>query len=110
MGGLTGGPVKAAHHNRPGMGGHTRNSGGPGGTTTGSLDDSRQSPNHSFNAQGTSLHHSIHSLGGSSNNSGASVPGASSASGDDNNQRSSPANRARGPHHRGGAGTSSGQP
>lgn len=42
MGGLTGGPVKAAHHNRPGMGGHTRNSGGgAGGATTGSLDDSR---------------------------------------------------------------------
>ena len=39
MGGLTGGPVKAAHHNRPGMGGNTRNSGG----TAGSLDDARQS-------------------------------------------------------------------
>ena len=112
MGGLTGGPVKAAHHNRPGMGGHTRNSGGSGsgGGTTGSLDDSRQSPNHSFNAQGTSLHHSIHSLGGSSNNSGSSAPGASSVSGENNDQRSSPANRARGPNHRGGAGSSSGQP
>jgi len=43
MGGLTGGPVKAAHHNRPGMGGHTRNGGGSGsgGGTAGSLDDSR---------------------------------------------------------------------
>lgn len=42
MGGLTGGPVKAAHHNRPGMGGHTRNGGnGSVGAPTGSLDDSR---------------------------------------------------------------------
>jgi len=90
MGGLSGGPVKAAHHNRPGMGGsHARNSGGAGsgsspsgGAGGGALDDSRQSPNHSFNAQGTSLHHSIHSLAGGSTNSGggASAPGAGSAS------------------------------
>ena len=51
MGGLSGGPVKAAHHNRPGMGSHTRNGGGSGSIGgNGSLDDSRQSPNHSFNA------------------------------------------------------------
>ena len=89
MGGLSGGPVKAAHHNRPGMGGsHARNSGGAGsgssasgGAGGGALDDSRQSPNHSFNAQGTSLHHSIHSLGGSTNSGGgSSAPGAGSAS------------------------------
>ena len=42
MGGLTGGPVKAAHHNRPGMGNHTRNSGGgSGGGTTGYNGQSR---------------------------------------------------------------------
>jgi hypothetical protein len=47
MGGISGGPVKAAHHNRPGMGGsHARNSGGvgsgsPGGGAGGTLDDSR---------------------------------------------------------------------
>ena len=89
MGGLSGGPVKAAHHNRPGMGGsHARNSGGAGGGSSasggasgGPLDDSRQSPNHSFNAQGTSLHHSIHSLsGGPTNSGGSSAPGAGSAS------------------------------
>jgi hypothetical protein len=54
MGGLGGGPVKAAHHNRPGMGGsHARNSGAggsSGGASGGALEDPRQSPNHSFNA------------------------------------------------------------
>jgi len=50
MGGLSG-PVKAAHHNRAGMGG--QNYQGRGGAVNssgqphGSLDDSRQSPQHS---------------------------------------------------------------
>lgn len=54
------GPVKAAHHSRPGMGGQTRTSGGLS-SSAGGLDDLRSpssnNQNHSFNAQGTSLHH-----------------------------------------------------
>ena len=50
QGGSLSGPVKAAHHSRPGMGGQTRTSGGMG--TGGGLDESRspQSNGHSFNA------------------------------------------------------------
>lgn len=65
QGGGLGGPIKAAHHNRPGMGGQPRASGSGGVNSAGGLEDARsaQSPNHSFNAQGTSLHHG--SQGGS---------------------------------------------
>jgi hypothetical protein len=46
--GSIGGPVKAAHHNRPGMGSHARN----GSNVQGGQEDHRGSPmpNHSFNA------------------------------------------------------------
>ena len=61
MGGLSG-PVKAAHHNRAGMGG-PHHQGRSSGGAHGSLDDSRQSPAHS-NANNQSF--TSHNVPGSS--------------------------------------------
>lgn len=67
MGGLSG-PVKAAHHNRAGMGGQHhqgRSSGGAAGNQThGSMDDSRQSPQHSNHGNQSFNSHSLAHSGG----------------------------------------------
>jgi hypothetical protein len=90
MGGLSG-PVKAAHHNRAGMGGQHyqgRGSGVASGSQPhGSLDDSRQSPQHSN--QGNNQSFAMPHNQGAGTNQGNDLDGSFNQ----NNQRSSPINK-----------------
>ena len=90
MGGLSG-PVKAAHHNRAGMGGQHyqgRGSGVASGSQPhGSLDDSRQSPQHSN--QGNNQSFAVPHNQGAGANQGNDLD----SSFNQNNQRSSPINK-----------------